>query len=475
MRRTTPALLLVVAVAVAIAGAVLAFALAGRTPREWATYLTVRGRDYGALVGAGSDSLAGGFNRADRLARDPIALPNWFGADPERSVSRNGPVREVSSIAALHAAMDEARPGDVVQLTAGTYRIDDRAINPGAAGTPSAPITLRAARLGDVVLLSNTPEAIRIAQPDWRVENLVMRGVCARDSDCEHAFHVVGGAQRVVISNNRLEDFNAHIKINGEGGKYPDGGVIEANTLIDTRPRETGNPVTPVDLVAADDWRISDNLIADFAKTVGDDASYGGFVKGNDSGNVFERNVVLCEARLRGRSSPRVGLSLGGGGTGTAFFRTGGMPGMESSKDIVRDNLIAFCDDDGIYLNRAAAATVAHNTLIDTAGIVVRFAYSSADVTSNIVDGVIRGRDGATVNGDANLDSPLLGLFVGWHPQRSWFTDPAKLDLRWQTPPSPAAPTESPHTDLCGAMRAASARPGAIEDFRVCLRPAAGN
>ncbi len=41
---------------------------------------------------------------------------------------------------------------------------------------------------------------------------------------------------------------NAHFKVNGSGGAYPDFGVIEGNTLRNGSVRDTGNPVTPVDL-----------------------------------------------------------------------------------------------------------------------------------------------------------------------------------------------------------------------------------
>jgi hypothetical protein len=121
-----------------------------------------------------------------------------------------------------------------------------------------------------------------------------------------------------------------------------------------------------------------------------------------------------------------------------------------------------------------AAAVIEHNTLIDTAGIDVRFADSSASVRENIVDGVIRARNGATLHATDNLDSPLLGLFVGWHPQQAWFIDPAVPNLRWRAAPPPAGGPGA-GVDLCGARRPAAARPGAFEDFTACLhQPGAG-
>jgi hypothetical protein len=96
----------------------------------------------------------------------------------------------------------------------------------------------------------------------------------------------------------------------------PDNGVIESNTLGNTSIRRTGNPVTLIDLVAASHWAIRGNVISDFINGQGNQISYGAFAKGGGSANRFERNVVLCENILKGTSGQRVGLSLGGGGTG---------------------------------------------------------------------------------------------------------------------------------------------------------------
>src|SRR5207249_4850273 len=106
------------------------------------------------------------------------------------------------------------------------------------------------------------------------------RGVCGQQNNCEHAFHVVGGAHHVVIENNLVTDFNAHVKINGRAGLFPDNGRISNNTLINRSPRRTETPVTPIDLVAASNWSIEGNLIADFVKAGGDFTSYGAFAKG---------------------------------------------------------------------------------------------------------------------------------------------------------------------------------------------------
>ncbi len=142
---------------------------------------------------------------------------------------------------------------------------------------------------------------------------MVLRGVCADDSDCDNGFRIAGDGSDTVLRNMRIEDFNAQIKINGENGEFPDRGRIDHVTLIDTHGRDTPAPVTPIDLVAANDWVVQDFLMADSIKLSGNTVSYGAFAKGDAHGTIFTRDVVLCEWRLHGTKGQTIGLSFGGG------------------------------------------------------------------------------------------------------------------------------------------------------------------
>jgi hypothetical protein len=440
-----------------------------RTPREWAPYLEHRAERHRTAITAATNLVAEWLVQADRLAvAQAPDLPASLGASPARS----GPLPNqktivVASMQALSEATAAAEPGDVIVVQPGRYSFTGSPIRATRPGSLDHPITVRAARLGDVVIESGAVETFKVSAPFWRFENLVMRGVCGDHADCEHAIHVVSGGSDILIRNNRFEDYNAQIKINGEDGAFPDRGVIQGNTFTDTVPRDTANPITPIDLVAASDWRISDNIITDFVRSGPDGATYGAFVKGAGENNVLERNLVVCEWKLRGTPGEHVGLSLGGGATGLPFRRELGTTGFEQVGGVIRDNLIVGCSDDGIYLNRAAHSVIDHNTLLDTAGIDARFLESSATITSNIVDGVIRGRDGAMIQGWDNPRPFLLGLFIGLHPQRSYFSDPAKLDLTWRSMPTGQEPAER-RPDLCGRPRGTDAPPGAFVDFATC-------
>ena len=80
---------------------------------------------------------------------------------------------------------------------------------------------MRPAQRGTVLLQVSATMGIRMTQPHWVIEGLDFQGVCTSHDDCEHALQIVGAARDVVVRDNRMRDFNAHLKVNGEGGKFP--------------------------------------------------------------------------------------------------------------------------------------------------------------------------------------------------------------------------------------------------------------
>jgi parallel beta-helix repeat protein len=228
-----------------------------------------------------------------------------------------------------------------------------------------------------------------------------------------------------------------------------------------------------VDLVAASGWTLRANLITDFVKREGNQVSYGAFAKGGGRNNVFERNVVWCEQVLRGLPGQRVGLSLGGGGTGSEYCRDGRCI-TEQEGSTLRANLVVGCSDAGIYLNNAAGSRVFDNTLVDTTGIDVRYPASSAQVDGNLVDGPIRGRDGGIVHLGDNRAAPLWRAYLGSHPVRGLFRAPEAGDFAWRdSAPQRDGADEGERPagalDLCGTRRATPAVYGAFARFTECL------
>jgi len=380
--------------------------------------------------------------------RDSLVGPRLHGVDRTEAPSR--PSVTVATIEELLSAVQAAVPGTVIEVAPGRYDFTGGKIEIDSPGLPHNRIVLRAPALGSVRLRFALLEGFHVLAPYWTFENLLVEGVCTDDSDCEHAFHVVGDAVGVVIQNNWIVDFNAAVKVNGKGGRYPDSGLIRHNAFINSRPRVTDRPVTMLDLVSVSRWRIQRNVIADFAKAGGNHTSYGAFFKGAGEDNVFEQNLVRCEARHSGLY--RIGFSFGDGGTGRRFCRDGSCV-AEHRRGIARNNVIMNCPRRaGIYLNKSAQTLLHNNALIDTGGIVLAGDTTHAVIVNNIVDGGLWAREGGKYFAAKNLVT-LPGAVPANNYGGRIYTDAAEGDLRLRERDAIIArgvPVGGEWPDLCG-------------------------
>jgi hypothetical protein len=380
---------------------------------------------------------------------DALGLP--LEAQPSaRQTPSPVPDRLLGSYAEIQAAMADARPGEVLEIAPGNYTIE-RTLFTGRPGTPGRPITLRARQPGTVELQVKATQGFVVNQPHWVFENLDLRGTCASPSECEHAFHVVGAAVGTVIRNNSLADFNAHIKINGEDGRWPDSGLLQFNSLSNSGARRVERPVAPVDLVAASRWRLVDNLVKAFVKDGGNGISYGMFMKGGGDHGVIERNLVICTPSGISQRGLRVGISVGGGGTDSGSCRDGRCE-AEHWDAVVANNVVAHCNDVGIDVNHSQRTLVAFNTLVNTLGVLVREKPSSATVQGNLLEGSIRIRNGGELRQDHNLIVSRMGDMLA---------RPDALDLRWLELPGMLPVHPMVKDDFCAIARPAANPPGA--------------
>ncbi|MEW6431481.1 MAG: PE-PGRS family protein [Myxococcota bacterium] len=326
----------------------------------------------------------------------------------------------VSTVAQLQSAIAGAQAGDDIRLAPGTYRLTGK-LSCNASGSATSPIVVRADPPLSATVESDTLIAFGVAGPHWHFEDLVVRGVCADDSNCEHAFQVTGAATDVVLRHNRLVDFNAQLKVNAtflaDGGvQIPHRGLVEANEVYDSRPRTTSNPVTKLNIDTGDDWVVRDNFIHDFAKNGGNFTSYGSFMKSGGARGLYERNLVLCEGSGQATSDVRIGLSFGGGGTAPQFcfpaFDASVPCRVEHSDGVMRNNIIANCSDVGIYVNRGANSRVLFNTLVGTSGVDFRFDTTTGEAAGNLLTGSLRARDMGTFSSVGNVTGVAVGTFT---------------------------------------------------------------
>ncbi len=313
---------------------------------------------------------------------------------------------KVNSTAELLSAIAQAQPGDDIVITAGQYQINQRQVYLAQHGTSQQPIRLRADNFGEVTIALDTLEGFVIKGNYWIVENLQIMGVCAKDAKCEHAIHIVG-AQHLIIRNNQLTNFNSTVKANARGKagnrRYPDNILFEHNSVYNESSRQTSSSVTLIDVVTGSNWNVRNNFIANNSKHGSDYVSYALFLKGNGMNGLIEQNIIDCEWSLANDGHTRVGISLGGGGTGRKYCR-GGSCAAEHTNGMIKNNLIANCSQDvGIYLNKSRDSQVIHNTLLNTFGVDVRFKESSAIISNNVTTGNIRTRDGGTMQLNENM------------------------------------------------------------------------
>lgn len=383
----------------------------------------------------------------------PLDLASPLTEGP--ALAKPAQILATTSAEIVHA-VNTSKAGQTIVIAPGRYRIVQR-MDTGFAGSKDQPIIVRANRPGEVTIEVAGVVGINVSQPFWVFENLHIQGICKADRDCEHAFHIVGDGQNVVIRNNLLEDFNAHIKVNGLNGHWPDDGLVQHNTIRNTRRRNTDTPVTPLDLVGASNWKIVDNVISNFVKGDGDRVSYGMFMKGAGRGGRIERNLIICTSNDVSQPGVRVGLSLGGGTTGKQFCRDQRCD-SEFTDGLVANNVVAHCNDFGIDINRAANNVIAHNTLINTAGIDVRGVPASATIYGNLLEGRIRQRDGGQARLEMNEVTPLDLVFA----------DADELKLGWRKPPEKIPSLAIVPRDFCARARADGTVPGAIIDQTLC-------
>ena len=466
---------LIVIVVLVVAGD-LAFCWAsnriGVAPRRLGSWLEQRSAGHDRAIVYMGELAARALVALDRGRHElqgPLPVP---AAALAPVASEDGRSITVTTPADAVQATIRAQPGDTITFAPGTYRFHGAYIDARRPGAAGAPITVRAARAGSAVLEFDMVEGFLVSAPYWTFENLTIRGVCADDSSCEHAFHVVAGATHFTARNNVITDFNAPFKINGSAGRVPDFGIIEGNVLADTRPRQTDNPVTMIDLVAASHWRIVGNRISDFVKAQGDRISYGAFAKGGGGDNRFERNVVVCEHRLRELPGQRVGLSLGGGGTAPAYCRDRRCiteqdrrrHRLEPDRVVFRRWHLFESRRPKPHRRQHADRHRGHRAALR------RDQRRRSPATWSTVRS--RRRTAQPCMPSANVDTALARLYLGGHPVRRLFDDPLALDLRWRgEPPRQDRRADLP-VDLCGASRLPRPAYGAFDDIGRCVAPA---
>lgn len=311
----------------------------------------------------------------------------------------------VTNVIELENTIKKARSGDVIVLADGEYRLENKALRLGTVNyfdNSSLPVVITSQNFKKAHILVDTSVGIEIVDRNWIVSNLVFKGICDRDFNCEHAIHIAGDADNIQVLGNDFVNFNSAIKSNGlmtKGGSnraFPDNVIISGNRFYNEWTRDARRPITPIDVVGGENWVVIDNFIADFSKLRKGKMgyAYGAYLKGNSENGLFESNFVACMWKVPHYSALdlRIGLSFGGGGTGDKFC-SGGVCNQEHKAGVMTKNTIVNCSQGpSVYINKSEHIDIQNNTFIGSTGIEL-FNSKNIMINSNILNGKITKND----------------------------------------------------------------------------------
>ena len=337
-----------------------------------------------------------------------------------------GRVVRVSTVSQLVRAVDDAATGTTILVADGTYNFDGAFLR-----LDTANLTVRSASgIPDSVVLDGnyrTAEIVQIVASNVTVADLTLREAY------DHPIHVMSGEHgdtaNTLIYNVRVVDPGQQaIKINPvAGGGFTDRGVVACSRLELTdagRPRVRDNCYTGgVDAHASRDWVIRDNVIQGFWCDSGL-AEHGIHFWKVSRDPVVERNVLRNNAR-------GIGFGMATSGEGRVYpdpVCPGATGYVDHVGGIIRNNAVSADDtrlfrsadgfDCGICLWNACGVRALHNTVYTTnpartfSAIEWRFANTRADVVNNLVNHLMRERDGARAEQAGNVTAAPAGWFV---------------------------------------------------------------
>jgi nitrous oxidase accessory protein len=233
----------------------------------------------------------------------------------------------------LQAALDRARPGDIVELAPGDYKGAIRIDRPVVlAGLPGA--TLDGGGAGNV---------ITVTVPDVTIRGLTIRG-SGRDLQAMNSgIFLEKTAERAVVENNRLEGNLFGIYVHGAAGSRVERNVVEG--LRGGSRSETGNGVSL--------WNAPDVTIAGNTFRFGRDGIFTiASRKDRFINNRFEQVRFAVHYMYTNDSEVNGNISIGNR-VGYAI--------MYSNRLVIRNNISDRDSDYGILFNYANYAEIDGN------------------------------------------------------------------------------------------------------------------
>jgi parallel beta helix pectate lyase-like protein len=348
-----------------------------------------------------------------------VDIPPWFPKAPPLPPAK-GEVIRVATVDELLAAVERSEPGHTILLADGDYKVPRVIVL-----QHKKDLTIRSA--------SGDPTEVTLAGKGWDSD--------ARGDDILH----IGNCDGITIADLTFADCRSYgIKVEAENApknihiyncRFRDIGVraIKGSAGQDSNVRAVkgsirycafentkvppadwlygGNYISAIDMMALEDWTISDNVFRN--------------IKGHDGGGraaifiwvrsrqiVVERNLIVdCDR----------GVAFGNPGQSTA--NTAGERLVYVADGIIRNNFIVRGPDCGIELWHAERIKVFNNTIWRpernwSRGIRIGTGTTKTEIVNNLVHGEIRFE-----GGEAQVRDNLAGRLEGY------FVDPASGNL----------------------------------------------
>jgi hypothetical protein len=319
-----------------------------------------------------------------------------------------GDVVTVSSVSALHAAVDNLVSGRTIVIQPGTYVLQRQLHVDGVSQ-----VALRGAT-GDRNQVVLKGHGMNVAGVPHGIEVSNAQDVLIADlSVGEVQFHPLqlhgeAGCERVRIYNVRLFDAGEQFikgTIDFGAPNGVDDGVLEYSVLEYTTIGPPNGYTNGIDIHRGENWIIRYNLFRNIRVPPGAPNSLGPAVlmwSGARNTTTYANTFINCERAIAYGIGPQAGFAFahqGGTICGNFIYRAASVPG-----------------DAGISVWDSPGTQVLHNTVLQSGtypdALDYRFPGSNGLVIqNNLLDGAVRQRDGAQASLAGNLTNATPALF----------------------------------------------------------------
>jgi hypothetical protein len=272
------------------------------------------------------------------------ADPAWFQTpEPKGTGART---ISVSNGQSLQDALNEARPGDIIEIQSGEYRAT-KGFAITSSGTPAQWITVRAAAGATPRINLNNSGSFQIAASNVVVEGLeIFNGL----GDNLHISPWFGSIRNIIVRDMRIHSLQtgsgAAIKINRNNPIKAD---VE-NVYI-----EDSDLQQPINNAVVDGVGVRTAVVRNCWIHNPPQGNSGIFFKGGSSQILIEGNLI---SGIRGNSA----LMLGGDTIGP--YWNPNFSSQEGVDQVARNNIIADYNDSAIEVRGVVRGYIYHNTIV---------------------------------------------------------------------------------------------------------------